>query len=211
MDIIISPPPALEVTPPPAPVGVPLEVSPEPLIVVPGPPVFTIAPAALIPPPADIAPPVHPVAVVSPAAVITLQIDAVSAQAMADFADLVNLDENALLPGMPVTSTGANGATPARCNQFALIEVVGLATEAIAPNTSGLIQTDGTLTLTVAQWAEITGQAGGLTPGETYYLAPFPGEMMTVPPATEGFYLTRIGRALSSTTLEISIMPPIGV
>ncbi|WOB42972.1 hypothetical protein HNI00_07250 [Thermoleptolyngbya oregonensis NK1-22] len=211
MDIVISPPPFLEISSPSESNGLLLQSSPKPLIVVPGPPIFSLEADDLIPPPADINPSVHPAAIVSPRPPIQLEISDYASQALADFPELVNLSGSDLLPGAPVASSGVNGVVPARCDSCPLATVVGLAAAAIAPNTSGRIQTDGVITLTAAQWENIIGQPDGLAPGATYYLSPFPGELIHVPPSAQGFYLTRIGTAISSAALEISIQPPIGM
>lgn len=101
----------------------------------------------------------------------------------------------------------------ARANASGTVEVFGLVKDASINNgTTGAVQTDGLLTATAAQWDSVTGQTGGLTPGAVYYLSSaIAGRITSTAPTAVGEYVARIGRAMSATSLDISIAPPIGL
>lgn len=84
--------------------------------------------------------------------------------------------------------------------------VIGLVIEVITLGNSGVVQVDGKMTATTAEWDAVTGQAGGLTSGAVYYLGAIGG--LTLTPVTTGF-LTRLGIAINPTDLEIKISRPI--
>ncbi len=63
--------------------------------------------------------------------------------------------------------------------------------------------------LLLPDWMNSTG-ASTLTPGAIYYLHPnAAGRLITLPPTTEGQYLTKVGQAQSETVLDVNIAPPI--
>ncbi len=109
-----------------------------------------------------------------------------------------------LPPGVPAYIESAN--TFERATADAYPNVIGLTTEGITSSVNGIIQTDGVLTLSTAEWDAVTGDTGGLTPGATYYLATI-GGLAIVAVATG--YLTRIGIAVNDTDLDIKISRPI--
>jgi hypothetical protein len=78
-------------------------------------------------------------------------------------------------------------------------EVVGIVIDSsISPGDTGSIQTDGIANLT------------GLIAGTVYFLGAGGSLTSTIPiPPTR--FLVRIGRALSTTELELGIQPPIGL
>lgn len=88
---------------------------------------------------------------------------------------------------------------------------IGFATDAIAPDQQGIIQTDGILSASVAEW-DLTVEGGapaGLTPGQIYYLSKTePGKISSVAPTVPGV-VGRVGRALSVNDLDINIDYPI--
>lgn len=67
------------------------------------------------------------------------------------------------------------------------------------------IQYAGPLTLTTAQWDRVTGESGGLTPGELYYLSNTAGMLSQTP----GDNIVQVGRAVSATTMLIQIQYPL--
>ncbi len=88
---------------------------------------------------------------------------------------------------------------------------IGFATEAIAADAQGVIQTDGILTATVSEWDAMVegGSPTGLTPGAIYYLSKAEaGKIASVPPTAPGV-VARVGRALSTTDLDINLDYPI--
>jgi hypothetical protein len=80
----------------------------------------------------------------------------------------------------------------------------------IATTASGNILVDGVLTATTAQWDAVAGTTGGLTPGTVYFLgAATAGTLTSTAPSTTGQFVVRVGRAISSTKLDLMIMAPI--
>jgi hypothetical protein len=90
-------------------------------------------------------------------------------------------------------------------------EVLGLVKDtSIAASAAGQIALDGILTATTGQWDAVTGDSGGLTSGSIYYLSPtVAGRLTKTAPTTGGQYVVRVGRALSSTVLDLMMTPSI--
>ena len=128
--------------------------------------------------------------------------------------DVVNQQNNNAAPiiiGSPTYNDGAGTVDLAQADAVATVEVLGLVKDpTIAAAASGAIQTDGILAATTAQWVVITGDAGGLTPGSVYYLDPdTAGNLTKTAPSAVGDFVVRIGKAISTTEMEISILQPI--
>lgn len=80
--------------------------------------------------------------------------------------------------------------------------IVGLVQDAvIAISATGNIKTDGTITLTSAQWDDRTGNTGGLSAGEQYYLTPI-GNLSTDNFGGLGRY---IGTALDTNRMLLQL------
>lgn len=95
--------------------------------------------------------------------------------------------------------SGADAAKKAKADAPATSDPIGFATGPIAAGSAGLFQSDGIL----------IGMTG-LTPGAIYYLsAATAGLITTVAPSATGQTVTRVGKAISATELEISIERPI--
>lgn len=110
----------------------------------------------------------------------------------------------------PFYISAANTGLPARANASGTAGVIGFLRADTAAGQGGFVQTDGLLTATTAQWDAVTGQTGGLTPGSAYWLSSATAGRITVTaPTTQGEFVVRLGRAISTTALEISIEPPI--
>jgi hypothetical protein len=108
--------------------------------------------------------------------------------------------------------TKSNGNVDlAQSDAGATVEVLGLVRDSsIAAAASGAIQTDGVLSATTGQWDTVTGETGGLTAGAVYYLDPStPGNLTQTAPSTVGQFVVRVGRAISTTEMEISVSQPI--
>jgi hypothetical protein len=82
-------------------------------------------------------------------------------------------------------------------------EAIGLATQLITAGSSGDVQTNGILTLTTAQWDDITGQVGGLTIGSKYYVGV--GNLTVTPPDPVIGFVRPIGFAIA--TDKMLVMP----
>lgn len=136
-------------------------------------------------------------------------LDAASSEV--DVISLTNAGAGAAPIGSPVYISAANNFALARANAGATARPIALVKDAsIAASAAGFVQTDGVLEATTAQWDTITGQTGGLTPGSVYFLsAATAGRLTTTAPTSSGEYVVRVGIAVSSTGLEISIHPEI--
>lgn len=137
-----------------------------------------------------------------------------SLDAVASEVDVVALNNGNTLAapiGTPIYISAANTFLPARANAGATVEVLGFVRDvSIAPSANGSIQTDGVLVASAAQWDVVTGQTGGLTSGAIYFLdAANVGRITNVAPTTLGQYVLRVGKAVNTTSLEISIGEPI--
>lgn len=126
--------------------------------------------------------------------------------------DVVSLENDtgaaALVIGAPVYVKSAGKVDNAQADAVATVEVLGLvAVATIAYQASGNIQTDGVLTATTGQWDAITGETGGLTSGSVYYLDPdTAGKLTLTAPTTDGDFVVRVGKAVSTTVMEITIL-----
>ena len=106
---------------------------------------------------------------------------------------------------------GVDSVDLAQADAEATMDVVGFVKDAtIATGVDGMIQTDGILAATTGQWDAVTSDTGGLTAGTVYYLdASTPGSITDTAPITVGQYVVQLGRAISTTEMEISISDPI--
>lgn len=128
--------------------------------------------------------------------------------------DIVNQQNNnaaTINIGQPVYNDGAGTVDLAQADAGGTVEVLGLVKAAtIAAAASGAIQTDGVIAATTAQWDALTGDVGGLTPGSVYYLDPdTAGNITLTAPTAVGDFVVRLGKAISTTELEITILQPI--
>ena len=128
-----------------------------------------------------------------------------------DLVSLTNNNVGSIVIGMPVYSDAADGVDKSQANAVGTTEAIGLVKDvSIAAAASGYIQTDGVLTATTTQWDAVAGTTGGLTAGAIYFLSSgTAGELTETAPTTAGQFVLRIGKALSTTEMEISISQPI--
>ncbi len=119
-----------------------------------------------------------------------------------------------LVFGMPVYASAADTVKRAQANAKSTGAVIGLVADAsIAAAANGNMAENGVLVGLTAQWdAVVTGQSGGLTFNAIYFLDPANvGKLTTTVPSGNGTGVvnTKIGRAISSTELELDIRDPI--
>ena len=128
-----------------------------------------------------------------------------------DVVQQINGNAGAIVIGMAVYTTVADTVDKARANAYATSEVLGLVKDAsIASAATGMIQTDGVLVATTGQWDAVTGQVGGLTVGAIYFLSPTTaGHLTTTAPSAVGELVARIGKAISTAELELTIEQPV--
>ncbi len=119
-----------------------------------------------------------------------------------------NVDAGAASAGCPVYAfTSANTFKKADASATGTELVLGLvADNSIAVSAVGRIQTFGTVSLTSAQWSDITSVGTGLTPGDLYFLHSTAGRLTTAqlsPPAVRHI----VGQALSPNQLQLMLTP----
>ena len=116
----------------------------------------------------------------------------------------------AITIGQPVYIQGANTVDLALADAKATSGVIGLVSDAsIDSSAVGTILTDGILTST--DWTAVVG-AATLTVGSVYFLSDVAaGTLTTTAPTTTGSFVTRVGTAISTTTLEVTISRPISL
>lgn len=128
-----------------------------------------------------------------------------------DVVSLTNGNAGSIVIGMAVYSDADDSVDIAKADALATVEVLGLVQDtSIGAAASGLIQTDGVLTATTGQWDTVTGDSGGLTAGSVYYLdETTAGNLTLTAPTTVSQFVVRVGKALSTTEMEITITQPI--
>ena len=115
-----------------------------------------------------------------------------------------------LLAGNVVYSSGADSVSKAQANAIGTKDVLGLALAAISAAASGLVQCNGVVVLTTAQWDAVAGTTGGLVFNTRYFLSPTTAGLMTgTVPTTVGQYVAYVGRALSTTEMLVEPAVPI--
>lgn len=121
---------------------------------------------------------------------------------------VTNANAAAITIGMPVYISAADSVDLAVASGVTTTYAIGLVEDAsIDASVTGFVLTDGVLTS--ADWTTVTG-AATLTAGSTYFLDPVtPGMLTTTAPTTAGQFVVRIGTAVSTTMLEVTISRPI--
>lgn len=128
-----------------------------------------------------------------------------------DVVALTNGNISSIVIGSPVYSDSAGSVDLAQADSSGTVEVLGLVKDvSIGAASSGSIQTDGILAATTGQWDAVTGETGGLVAGTVYFLDPSTaGKLTLTAPTTASEYVVRVGKAISTTEMEITIEPPI--
>lgn len=111
--------------------------------------------------------------------------------------------------GTPVAPSQVSDHTviPGRTDAASGRYIIGIAATPGFLGERVLIQTEGVITLSTAQWDLITKDVGGLLRGDPYWLASgasgHEGQMSSIPSTTPGHFNVRVGIALSSTDFLI--------
>jgi len=120
--------------------------------------------------------------------------------------DVVSLTAAATLVALtPVYVSAANACNKASASASATARIIGFAQDAIASAAAGFIQTDGILSGTTGEWDAVAGTTGGLAAGTAYFLSGTAGLITATAPTASGSYVVKVGTAISTTELEISI------
>ncbi len=85
-------------------------------------------------------------------------------------------------------------------------QVVGIVTSLLGP----VVQFQGVVTLTAAQWTAVTGDVGGLQAGDVYWLsATTAGHLTKTKPTASGTFAVQVGVAISATQLVMTGILPV--
>lgn len=126
--------------------------------------------------------------------------------AAASEVDVINLTAAATVAALcPVYISAASTFNKAAANASGTTKVIGFAQDAITSAATGWIQTDGILAGTTGEWDAVAGTTGGLSAGTDYFLSASAGLITATAPSTSGNYVVKVGRAISTTEMEISI------
>ena len=126
--------------------------------------------------------------------------------AAASEVDVVSLTAAVALVALaPVYVSAANTCDKASASASATARIIGFAQDAIASAAAGFIQTDGILSGTTGEWDAVAGTTGGLSAGTPYFLSSTAGLITATAPVASGSYVVKVGTAISTTELEISI------
>jgi len=112
--------------------------------------------------------------------------------------------------GTPVfqSLSADNTVLPAQANAALTCRTIGLAEHPGIAGQRVLTKENGPLTLTIAQWDEVTGGSGGLVRGEPYFVSDVrEGGIQLGAPFSPNL-VQQVGFATSATTLFIQIFPP---
>jgi len=115
----------------------------------------------------------------------------------------VNVTTGAITAGTVARVSAANKTTQTSAS------AIGLITEVVSSSIVR-VQLSGLVTLTVAQWAAITGNPAGLVQSEGYWVS-VAGQMDDVPPAVPGDWIAQIGYALTDTIFLLGTPSAISV
>ena len=120
---------------------------------------------------------------------------------------LTNDNAGNLVIATPIYSSSAGGMDKAQADTVGTKDVIGLVVDTdTAPAASGGVQSAGHFEATTTEWDTVTGDVGGLTTGDKYFLDPDTAGLLTLNVSTtEGDFIAPVGIALSTTELRISI------
>lgn len=122
-----------------------------------------------------------------------------------EFINLTNDEASAISVGMAVYIDAPDGIKKAKADAGGTADVIGIVMQtSIASGSSGAIQTGGVITATTGQWDAVTGGTGGLVFNDEYWLDNVTAGHITNVAPTSG-YITKVGRAISTTEMLIDI------
>lgn len=120
-----------------------------------------------------------------------------------DITQLTNSSGGTINEAMPVYISGAGAISKAQANADGTSKVVGLAFEDISNSSSGNVLLDGILSL--SDWTSVLGATNLVTGTEYYLSAATAGQITATAPSTGGQHVVKIGTAINTTDLELSI------
>jgi hypothetical protein len=118
---------------------------------------------------------------------------------------LSNTSGGAFVPGQPVFASAAGEIDLADADTDAASKVIGLTKEAIADASTGLVCTDGSVTLTTGEWDAAAGTVGGLAFGAQYFLSDTAGAVTATAPSASPKRVVKVLIGLSTVIGLIQI------
>jgi len=125
-----------------------------------------------------------------------------------DQVNLTNGEATPVVIGAPVYLSANGTFKKAQANAAGTKDVIGVVAQSpsIANAAIGPVTTDGIVTATTAEWDAVTGQVGGLVFNTLYFLDPATaGKLAPAGPSTVGQYVVPVGRAISTTELQVRV------
>lgn len=128
-----------------------------------------------------------------------------------ELVSLTNANGSTINICAPVYVSSAAHVDLAKGDATSTTDVIGLVYDTtIASGAAGNVIVDGIMTATTGQWDAIAGTSGGLTAGAVYYLSAATAGLLTATaPSTAGQFAVPVGRALSTTQLELTLPGPV--
>lgn len=122
-----------------------------------------------------------------------------------------NAEVDGIIAGTLVYNFNGTQMKRAKANSDLTKTVLGIVINSlISPDSSGLVQTEGIVSLITTEWDAVTGDVGGLSPGAVYFLSDTDDGFLTLnAPDITNRYVCRVGMAINSTDLLVNIEPPI--
>lgn len=129
-------------------------------------------------------------------------------QSGGDVVSLTNDEAGPVVICTAVYIDAVTGFKKAKADASATADAIGLVAKSpnISNGASGEVMVNGVMKATTAQWDAVTGQVGGLTFNEAYFLSPATAGLITVTePSTVGQYVVYLGRAISTVEMMINV------
>jgi hypothetical protein len=127
-----------------------------------------------------------------------------------NFVSLINSSSSVAKKGTPVYSNGTTFGI-AIANNNTVKRLVGLVAATITPGSSGLVQLNGVMNFTQAEWLAVTGQTGGIGNTNYWVSATQAGQLTNIPVQqtdTEVWSLN-VGYGVDNLNFKIEIQPSV--
>lgn len=132
--------------------------------------------------------------------------------ANAELLTRTNGNAGAIVKGTPVYASTASAVDKARANAIGTSTVLGLvANTTVATGASASIQTDGVFSFaSTTEVDAVAGTTGGFSVGTFYFLdSSTAGNITSTAPSSNPNCVTNLGCAVSTTELNLRILPPV--
>ena len=121
----------------------------------------------------------------------------------------------AVAAGAPVSTTGSDEVDETDATSATdACQYLGLSCNSGAAGADVGVVYQGPVTLPTGTWDALTGNVGGLVPGQQYWVDPAsPGDLVDSPPTPTASvqYVIRVGHALNTTTMMVERPQPFAI